>query len=162
MVTRSDNGSVHKTTTGMLSDLKTTSPLTDPGSETATTYHPELPDIGGIRPWRIALLVKHAAVELIVSVTSNITVGRTDPRSDVTPNIDLRPFGAEQFGVSRRHMVVKLEGEGVVIEDMHSVNGTRLNGSRLEPGRGYPVRHGDQIVMGGMELQIQMLLNPLE
>jgi hypothetical protein len=141
---------------------KTTSMLKEHETEASPILMADTVDLGAIRPWRIALLIKQVQVELIITLTTTLSIGRSDPKSDIQPNIDLKPFGAENLGVSRRHLAIRLESDGVVVEDLHSVNGTKLNGNRLEPGRNYPVRHSDQLVLGGMELQVQVLLNPLE
>lgn len=141
---------------------KTTSMLGEAAAQSSAVNRPETLDIGAIRPWRIAILLKQLELELIVTLTSTLTVGRADPKSDVVPNIDLRPFDAEGLGVSRKHLVIKLDSDGVAVEDLSSVNGSKLNGERLEPGKSYPVRHGDELTLGAMEMQVQLLLNPLE
>lgn len=143
---------------------KTTSMLGNPDltASVIAQERADTVDLGGVRPWRVAFLITQVQVELIITLTSALTIGRSDAKSDVAPNIDLKPFGAEQLGVSRRHLNIKLDTEGVMVEDLHSVNGTRLNGTRIEPGRAYVVRHGDQLMIGGMELQVQLLINPLE
>lgn len=41
--------------------------------------------------------------------------------------------------ISRRHAFVGVRDNGVYVADENSVNGTYLNGSRLEPKREYPV-----------------------
>jgi len=41
--------------------------------------------------------------------------------------------------ISRRHAFVGVRDDGVYVADENSVNGTYLNGSRLEPKREYPV-----------------------
>jgi pSer/pThr/pTyr-binding forkhead associated (FHA) protein len=136
--------------------------LGEAASQTTTVKPPETLDIGAIRPWRIAILIKQVQVELIVTLTTQLVIGRSDPRSDVFPNVDLRPFDAETLGISRKHLVIKLDSDGVAVEDLNTVNGSKLNGVKLEPGRAYPVRHGDELVLGAMEMQVQLLLNPLE
>ncbi|MBX3081313.1 MAG: FHA domain-containing protein [Anaerolineae bacterium] len=153
--TATDKGKIPPKTTSMLGSTQTAD------AEVVVT-RPDTVDLGGIRPWRVAFLITQVQVELIITLTSSLSVGRSDPKSDVVPNVDLKPFGAEQLGVSRRHLSIRLDGEGVMVEDLHSVNGTRLNGVRLDPGRGHVVRHGDLLLLGGMELQVQLLLNPLE
>src|ERR687892_267511 len=49
-------------------------------------------------------------------------------------------------GVSRRHAALRLEGDGVVVEDLGSSNGTFVNGRRIdgpvEIGEGDDVRRG--------------------
>src|SRR5262249_60321498 len=53
--------------------------------------------------------------------------------------------------VSRRHAVVRLEGDTLVLEDLGSTNGTTLNGERLH-GRA-PMTATDVAPLGGAELR---------
>jgi len=54
--------------------------------------------------------------------------------------------------VSRRHAVVRLEGDTLVLEDLGSTNGTTLNGERLH-GRA-PMTATDVARLGGTELRL--------
>jgi len=54
--------------------------------------------------------------------------------------------------VSRRHAVVRLEGDTLVLEDLGSTNGTTLNGERLH-GRA-PMNATDVARLGGTELRL--------
>src|SRR6476619_3067936 len=49
-------------------------------------------------------------------------------------------------GMSRRHARVRREGERVLVEDLGSVNGTFVNGERLEDPR--VLEEGDKIQIG--------------
>lgn len=119
-------------------------------------------DLGMVRPWRIALIIKHMQVQLIVDLIDSLVVGRFGADSENPPDIDLRPFNAEQMGVSRRHLLMKLEGDTVMAIDNHSSNGTTLNGRRLNPGEPCALRHGDELVLGALKMQIALLINPLD
>ena len=65
----------------------------------------------------------------------------------------------KRLGVSREHLLIRLDANRVVIVDNHSANGTRLNGERIEPNQPYIVRHGDAIQLGLLKLQIELLSN---
>ena len=54
--------------------------------------------------------------------------------------------------VSRRHAVVRLEGETLVLEDLGSTNGTTLNGERLHGPA--PMTASDVGRLGGTELRV--------
>jgi adenylate cyclase len=54
--------------------------------------------------------------------------------------------------VSRRHAVVRLEGETLVLEDLGSTNGTTLNGQRLQ--RAAPMTPTDVARLGGTEVRV--------
>ncbi len=126
-----------------------------------TAAQVETIESGNIRPWRIALVLPRMQVKLIVDLVSACVIGRYDPQTNLLPDIDLAPFEAEALGVSRQHLLIKLEGESVVVIDNDSSNGTFLNGKRLKAGASYPVRHADKLVLGALELQIELLMNPL-
>lgn len=119
-------------------------------------------DIAMPRPWRIALWIMHLQLQLVFDLSHEVILGRSygDPSS--APDIDLTPFDAEELGVSRQHLVIKLDGDRVVVMDRGSSNGTRLNGEKLEPRQPYPVRHKDKLLLGMMLLQIELLTSPFD
>src|SRR4051812_24047612 len=82
-------------------------------------YATEVDDsqLARIRPWRIALTVSHVQVKIIIDLMNSCSIGRLDEASDVIPDIDLSPFSAEAMGVSRQHLFLKLEGDGVFVMD---------------------------------------------
>ena len=121
----------------------------------------QLVDIGTRRPWRIALVIKRLALTLVLDLTDSITLGRQKLDSDASAFISLQAFGAEEDGVSRQHLLIKLDGSTVVIEDLNSTNGTFLNDSHLDPHTPYAVRHKDELRLGRMELQIELLTDPM-
>jgi FHA domain len=54
--------------------------------------------------------------------------------------------------VSRRHAMVVLDKDAAWIEDAGSANGTSLNGEQLPEGRRRPLRSGDVVRVGRMDL----------
>lgn len=71
------------------------------------------------------------------------------------PLTDLQPFSADVFGVSRKHAVLEKDGQHIVLTDLNSSNGTRLNGTLLVPMRRCIVRHGDALQLGGLQLRVR-------
>ncbi|MBI5481198.1 MAG: sigma 54-interacting transcriptional regulator [Deltaproteobacteria bacterium] len=65
----------------------------------------------------------------------------------------------DQPNVSRKHAVVHL-GEQVTIEDLGSVNGTRVNGQRLKAGQTVTIKPGDQVELGSTVLVLQHRATP--
>jgi pSer/pThr/pTyr-binding forkhead associated (FHA) protein len=100
-------------------------------------------------------------VRLVFDLAKPLVIGRFYPGSAV-PDIDLAPFNADELGVSREHLLIKWEGESVVIVDNNSSNGTALNGKAVMPRLPYSVYHGDRLALGALEMQIEMLIDPLE
>ena len=75
-------------------------------------------------------------------------LGRTDPHSNIFPEIDLSRFDPETK-VSRRHARIWLEGETFLVEDLGSVNGTVINDSvRLAPRQPRVLDSGDKLRVG--------------
>lgn len=52
--------------------------------------------------------------------------------------------------VSRNHAVISVTEDGVIVQDLGSRNGVKVNGMRVEGP--HKVKHGDQIMIGGQEL----------
>jgi len=83
----------------------------------------------------------------ILQKDSNL-LGRTDPHSNIFPEIDLSRFDPETK-VSRRHARIWLEGETYLVEDLGSVNGTVINDSvRLAPRQPRVLDSGDKLRVG--------------
>lgn len=106
-----------------------------------------------------ALAQARATAKLIVAGTTELDasfllqkdsnlVGRTDPLSNIFPEVDLSRFDP-QTKVSRRHARIWREGEAFLVEDLGSVNGTVINDMiRLEPRQPRALDSGDRIRMG--------------
>jgi serine/threonine-protein kinase len=102
-------------------------------------------------PRPTAKLVVAGTTELdasfILQKDSNL-LGRTDPHSNIFPEIDLSRFDRETK-VSRRHARIWCEGDTFLVEDLGSVNGTVINDSvRLAPRQPRVLDSGDRIRLG--------------
>jgi len=93
--------------------------------------------------WQIRLKISGQFVQM--RIEEKITVGRIldDESSDV--DLDLTPYGAYHYGVSRRHAMMTLFEGSLYLEDLNSTNGTRINGFQLTPRQKYRLRDGDEI-----------------
>ncbi len=83
-------------------------------------------------------------------------VGRSDPQSNSYPDVDLGPYGGLELGVSRRHFRIKRDGSQIYVEDLGSMNGVTVNGRKVTPYTLHPLRSGDQIHLGKMELKFDL------
>ena len=72
-----------------------------------------------------------------------ITIGR---RSDNDVVID-------ETTVSRRHSLIMESPDGFILRDLNTTNGTFVNRSKIGQVE-YPLRHGDQISLGGSEVML--------
>ncbi len=110
-----------------------------------------LPGSASTGPGRLVLVECDLSLPLQAGA-GELLIGRADPVGGVYPEIDLSTHGGGAGGVSRRHARLVLKAEGVFLEDLNSTNFTFLNRQRLQPGRLYPLRDGDEIRLGNLAL----------
>jgi hypothetical protein len=81
-------------------------------------------------------------------------LGRPNPGQPEQPDVDLNTFDAYKFGVSRLHAKLHVRGSRVSIEDLGSINGTRINGERIQPAGEHMVVNGDLLQLGKLRIQL--------
>jgi len=81
-------------------------------------------------------------------------IGRKSRKQPVVPDIDLTPFKAYEWGISRIHSNLEIGPQAVTITDLGSSNGTWLGSTRLEPHSPQPLKHGDVIFLGKLKVQV--------
>lgn len=81
------------------------------------------------------------------------TIGRVSEGQSILPDIDLTPYEAYSQGVSRLHATLKIRGEDLLIIDLGSSNGTRINNNKVAPHEEKEVLHGDVIALGQFKIQ---------
>lgn len=62
----------------------------------------------------------------------------------------------EATQASGRHAEVRPEGNGYILLDLGSTNGTKLNGLKIPAQNPQPLRHGDVITVGGLEIRVEL------
>ena len=81
-------------------------------------------------------------------------IGRPDPATGTKPEIDLGPFDVQRT-LSRRHAtLLREDAQYFVREDAATTNGTYLNGERLQTGVAMPVKVGDKLRFGSIEVEL--------
>jgi hypothetical protein len=131
-------------------------PSTDPvevrAAEVPTTPQPaiEIPDLQ--RGDGLVLVVRGYDEPIFVRGES-ITLGRYDPGS-IHPTIDLTPFNAGAWGVSRQHAHIVQQDNLYLLEDLNSTNGTWINQQRLPPGKRQGLQSGDTLQLGQLILTV--------
>jgi hypothetical protein len=82
-------------------------------------------------------------------------VGRPDSAAGSVPDVDLTELNSERT-VSRRHArVVRRDGHFFVSEETGTMNGTFVNGQRLETGKPVEIRNGDEVGFGAVKLRFR-------
>ena len=77
------------------------------------------------------------------------TVGRHDRLTDYKPDVDLADVDNER-GVSRKHAELTYTNGAIVLRDIGSINGTRVNGGTLAVKVDCYLRDGDEVTFGGV------------
>ncbi len=94
------------------------------------------------------------AVQLPVLVDSS---GREHPLRPGTSSIGREgDIQIVESRISRRHAQVTNANDQIVVEDLGSTNGTKVNGQPVNAGEKRVVKGGDTISLGGVELKLSM------
>lgn len=119
----------------------------------------ESPTIRGTRTADAALhnpcrlVDEKSGTEFQVLIGTESTIGRLDPVTGIRPSVDLTPVDDERSS-SRRHAKIYREGEKVfLVEDLGTLNGTFVNGTRLKTGVAVEIHDGDTLRFGLSELR---------
>lgn len=91
---------------------------------------------------------------VVIDNDDQITLGRVDRFTSVLPTINLNTRDGWNHGVSRRHVALRRVRMRLVVVDLHSTNGTWLNGERLVPDQPTPLHDGDKLRLGLLEFRV--------
>ena len=116
----------------------------------------DLPDTGPLSV-RLAIGERARRRHLQVSLARPARLGRSDPSQDIFPEVDLTVDLALEFGVSREHACIFGQGRTIMVEDLGSTNGTLLNGKRLDPYMPETLKHGDQLQLGKLLIDVRLI-----
>jgi len=107
----------------------------------------EIPSVG-----QFEIVADKSLFRIDAPAAEGYILGRSDGNSTYRPDIDLVACNALEKGVSRRHAAL-VRYEGLIhILDLNSVNGTFLNGDRLQPDVPYPLHHDDDLRLGTLKI----------
>ncbi len=94
---------------------------------------------------------------LDIPLQYQLVIGRRSHPEDPAVDVDLMPFDAVKFGVSRYHAVIRQRGPRITLMDADSTNGTLINRHILEPMQEYPLAHGDRVAFGFLEVTVHFI-----
>jgi CRP-like cAMP-binding protein len=99
------------------------------------------------------LLHQKSGIEFPLSSGPETTIGRRDPVTGIQPDVDLTPADTQR-SISRRHAkIYRRGGKFFVAEEIGTMNGTFLNGVRLETGVPTEMASGDEVRFGLVSLR---------
>lgn len=129
------------------------SPAPRPAVDAAPTPPPPAPKPAA--PAGLAMrIAANGDVVPLDPMRTQFLIGRPDPATGARPEIDLGPFDVQRT-LSRRHATLLRDGaQYFVREDAATTNGTYLNGERLQTGVAMPVKAGDKMRFGSIEVEL--------
>jgi hypothetical protein len=113
-------------------------------------------DVQGSREYSIpsdgvAFYFSGITTPIAVTADEEFILGRKT-EGDAEPLVDLTNPDGFAMGVSRRHAMVRAVGNGYVIIDLNSSNGTWVDGKILVPTQQYDLPSGGLIQLGRLKL----------
>lgn len=110
------------------------------------------------------LILKIATAQrpLVVAPMTHTFLGRTEANHPEGLYLNLSQYGARDKGVSTIHAVLHRSDVTLSIQDLDSMNGTYLNGSRLSTGQIQILKDNDQIILGAFRIRIAFQYGSIE
>lgn len=102
----------------------------------------------------ISLHLMETGQVLSLAGRNEFTLGRMTEGQPILPDVDLTQYDAFSRGVSRLHAALRLNNQKLVVIDLGSSNGTRVNGQKILPHLEYPLNHGDILALGKLKIQV--------
>ncbi len=107
------------------------------------------------QPSAFRLVVPGGKAEFFLHTEGDTLIGRGDPVTGITPDVDLGPLDPQR-STSRRHAkIYPMGGRLYLMEEIGVMNGTFVNGSRVVTGTPIPVSGGDELRFGLVSLTLQ-------
>jgi len=102
----------------------------------------------------VTLEICSSGRRITIQPDEEIRIGRVDPQAGEQPDLDLTTENGAELGVSRIHAFISSSDRGVILVDLDSTNGTRLNDHSLTPQRSYVLHDGDEIQFGRLLVEV--------
>lgn len=112
-------------------------------------------------PWRI-VLVRAANPSTDVTgleLHDDVVLGRAAGSKDL-PDFDLSLYNAAEYGVSRRHALLRPTARQLYLIDLNSTNGTQVNSVPQEMSMARALKHNDTLSFGALHLTIKIIQRP--
>lgn len=106
---------------------------------------------------QIVLTVAGAGRMITLEGKAEYRLGR-ETGEDNPVDVNLNPYGAREKGVSRLHALLRIDQRQLLLMDLGSSNGTKLNGTVLAPNEPSRLESGDEIRLGKLALKINFNL----
>lgn len=108
-----------------------------------------------VQPAALPFALEHAEGRIpLAGGKAELLVGRPDPATGAIPEINLGPLDTART-LSRKHAKLLVRGGALAVREEPGVgNGTWVNGTRLQPEQEMPVKLGDVLRFGAIEVRV--------
>lgn len=113
-----------------------------------------------LKPVAIRLTIGPQKRQVEVPLNRVIHLGRISPAANIFPEVDLSDNVHAERTVSRRHARILKQGNKVLVEDLDSINGTFINGKKLDPYLPEPLNDGDLLQLGRLRIEVEIISSP--
>lgn len=129
----------------------------DTPHEEETDVSLPFPLVSDAKAQSVQLIIGSKKRQVEISLDKAVHIGRVDPASNVFPEVYISNEDDAAKSVSRRHARIMRQSGTVVVEDLASVNGTFLNGKRLDPYLPELLNDGDVLYLGKVAITIKII-----
>ncbi len=127
------------------------------GAGVVDSPRPSVEGLGRLKPGQIALSISGAPQVVILEGRAEYVLGR-EGQDQVIPEVNLNAYGAREKGVSRVHAALRRDHNQVLLIDLGSTNGSRVNGHTLTAHQAVKVENGDELRLGKLLIKINFVL----
>jgi pSer/pThr/pTyr-binding forkhead associated (FHA) protein len=106
---------------------------------------------------QVALYITGAPRPIILEGRPEYLLGR-EGNDQLVPDVNLNMYGGREQGVSRIHASLRVDRQQLLLMDLGSTNGTRLNGTPLTAHEPVRLESGDEIRLGKLSVKINFNL----
>lgn len=118
----------------------------------AVTQEKKIPRAGE-QATHLTLYIGKAKAPLTVRMKDNgVVLGRNS--KSTTVDVNLKPFGAVENGVSRKHVLIAPKRDYFYVKDLESVNSTWHNRVRMKPNVAEELFHEDVLHLGELRVEV--------
>ena len=113
--------------------------------------------LDNLRAGQISLHISGLPRPIILEGRAEYLLGR-EGNEQLVPDVNMNMYGGKEHGVSRIHASLRVDRRQLLLMDLGSVNGTRLNGTPLTAHEPVRLESGDEIRLGKLNIKINFNL----
>lgn len=108
--------------------------------------------------WKLVVVEGFSAGKQYLVYKETLVLGRRDEENGFFPDIDLED--QDDGYISRRHAILRQQGDGLWVEDLGGENGTFVDHQRLPPHQNTRLQPGKVMRLGRVGLLVKAMLPP--